>query len=367
MAVDIDAVSSISASSGTTLTVEHTCSGTDRVLIVDVAISNSAKAQDVEYNGVAMTSLGERDSNDDTAGKIEKFILINPDSGAHDIEYTRQAGGSGITMILGAVSFTGASQTLADYTGTFVSNAGTGTTPTVAVTGTASDSIIQEGTCNGSAFGTVGADQTERWQVDVNADSAAGNAGGSTEPGNGGTVTMSWSVTSDWWAIQAVEILPAGAAGASVAPDSAAHAHTADAVTLTQKHSLAPGEASHGHTADAVTLTQKHSLAPAAALHGHTADAVTLTQKHVLAPDSTLHAHTAEESALTAEGELAPADALHGHTADAVTLTQKHVLVPDSTLHAHTAGQVTFTGGDADEGRTDLWDWLRFMEREGAL
>jgi hypothetical protein len=82
-------------------------------------------------------------------------------------------------------------------------------------------------------------------------------------------------------------------------------------------------------------------LAPADALHGHTADVVTVTQR------------------------ITVAAAAHAHTADAVTLTQKHVIAPASTLHAHAADQVTLPGGAAE--RTDLWEWLWYLEREGAL
>jgi len=205
--VAFDAVSSGNGT-GATVTVSHTCTGSNRVLIVDAAlgINPDTRTLTATYNGVSMTSLGLRHSNDQSSGYIEKFILINPDSGTHDIVVTRSGTGTP-TLIVGGMSFNGASQTLADYTGNFFSAAGDGINPSVAVTGTAASSIIQDGACNGSAFSAVGSGQTQRWNLNVDFNSAAGNAAGSTEPGNGGTVTMSWDVSTDWWAIQAVEIL----------------------------------------------------------------------------------------------------------------------------------------------------------------
>jgi hypothetical protein len=89
-----------------------------------------------------------------------------------------------------------------------------------------------------------------------------------------------------------------------------------------------------------IDLGYDTGITPADASHAHTADQVTLTQRTTVA------------------------DASHAHTADQVTLTQKHVIAPADALHAHTADQVTFP---SEGGRTDLWDWLWYMERIGAL
>jgi len=236
--VEFDAVSSGNGT-GTTVTVSHVCSGDNRVLIVDAAlgISPDNRTLTATYNGVAMTSLGLRHSNDDTAGYIEKFILINPASGTHDIVVTRSGTGTP-TLIVGGISFKNASQTLSDYTGNFFSAAGSSTTPSVAVTSTLSSSIVQDGAVNGSSFQTVGALQTQRWNLNVDNLSAGGNAAGSTEPGNGGTVTMSWLVDTDWWAIQAVEILTITAVPQDLAVGFLDNAETLFAPSLANQSSL---------------------------------------------------------------------------------------------------------------------------------
>ena len=222
VAAVFDAASANFVENDSILTFNHTCSGSNRVLIVDVAVGNSPDSMTcgVTYNGVAMTSLAKKHSNENTAGYIEKFILINPASGSNSVVVTLT--GAATTLIAGGKSYNGASQTLADYTGSVVSASGADATPTVNVTGTALDSIVDDGSCNGNAFTAVGAGQTQRWDVPVNNNTAAGNARGSTEPGNGGTVTMSYTVTSDWWAIIAVEIpVVAESAGTPVGQDLA--------------------------------------------------------------------------------------------------------------------------------------------------
>jgi len=257
---------------GTTVTVSHICSGTNRVLIVDAVIGRNPDSFTLTatYNGVAMTSLGLTHSNGSTAGFVEKFILINPDSGTHDIVVTRSAG-TVDSFIVGGISFTGASQTLADYTGNFFSASGTSTVPSVAVTGTLADSIIQDGACYGQPFVSTGANQTQRWQLDVNNDTAAGNAGGSTEQGNGGTVTMSSTITDDWWAIQAVEILTF-TGGGQTAPLGLI-TETESALSITTKKNVATGLITEAETARPVSV--KKNVAAAQVTETETAQPVT--------------------------------------------------------------------------------------------
>jgi hypothetical protein len=127
----------------------------------------------------------------------------------------------------------------------------------------------------------------------------------------------------------------------ALAVNEAAHAHAADGVTLTQAHTLGVDEATHAHTAEAVTLTQAHTLGVDEATHAHTAEAVTLTQAHTLGVDEATHAHAADGVTLGVSGALVIHEATHAHTAEAVTLTQAHTLVVDEATHAHTAGSIT--------------------------
>lgn len=85
-----------------TLTWSHTCSGSDRILLVS-AFSNTMTVSGITYNGVPMTLLDVRDS-------LNIYYLINPDLGANNIVV--QFMGVGAYQNGGqAASYTGVDQT----------------------------------------------------------------------------------------------------------------------------------------------------------------------------------------------------------------------------------------------------------------
>lgn len=72
--------------SGTSLTVPHTCSGTDLVLFVSLWIWNGTIANEtVEYNGVPMVLFGQVNAD---SGILYIYGLVNPDLGTNDIVVT---------------------------------------------------------------------------------------------------------------------------------------------------------------------------------------------------------------------------------------------------------------------------------------
>jgi hypothetical protein len=137
-----------------------------------------------------------------------------------------------------------------------------------------------------------------------------------------------------------LKLLPSGV---DLAPADTAHAHTTDAVVITQTHVLAPVDTAHANTADAVVVTQIHVLAPLDTAHAHTTDAVVVTQIQRLTVSDTDHAHTTDAVTITQTHVLAPADTSHAHTTDAVTVTQVHNLTPTDTEHAHTTEAVAIS------------------------
>jgi hypothetical protein len=192
----------------TTVTWTHTTgsSGPNRALIVGVTTyadtplpSNRVTA--VRYNGVALTPLGSQRDGGNNSG-IEMFLLVNPPTGANTVEVDVIALVD--YVVGGSATFYGVNQTTP--TGTFASQSGTGTNPTVNVTTVRGDMVIDTvGTiANGSLTPDTG--QTLRWEgspvfgaFDVGA--------GSTKPGAQGTTTMSWTLSaSQNWAIGAVPV-----------------------------------------------------------------------------------------------------------------------------------------------------------------
>lgn len=200
MAVAFDAVGPSSAgtsTTGTSLSWNHTCSGSNRLLVVGAAIGASDDTgitATATYNGTSMTSAGLVHSNNSTDGYVQIFYLAAPATGANTVAITI-TGGS-VDIEAGSISFTGTDQStpLANTT----TNAGSGTTASVSITNSSGNMVI-DASCCGSGY-TTGTNQTMRWLNSLNSNTAAGSGAQSTSASTG-SVTMSYSINDDWWGI----------------------------------------------------------------------------------------------------------------------------------------------------------------------
>lgn len=95
---------------GTTITWNHTCTGTNRYLAVDVGIlSAGASVVSVTYNGVNLTII-KAQTTVTALGDVECWGLANPASGTNSIVVT--ISGSGLVAGGQAVSYTNVDQTV---------------------------------------------------------------------------------------------------------------------------------------------------------------------------------------------------------------------------------------------------------------
>lgn len=121
MAIAFDATSSGSSTGSTTLTVAHTCTGANRLLLCYIASTAADNVTGVTYNGVAMTEAVKA-ANSFAGGEVYIYYLIAPATGANNIVVTK-TGTTGTLAMLSA-SYTGALQsgqpdsTSSGYTGT---------------------------------------------------------------------------------------------------------------------------------------------------------------------------------------------------------------------------------------------------------
>jgi hypothetical protein len=109
-AIAVSGVTDIWYFVGTSGTVAHTTSGTERVLYV--AIDNEGGPDDftgVTYNGVAMAEIGTRVQEGTTGRYSHTYALINPASGTNNIVISRSSSNQ---VNYAAVSYSGASQTV---------------------------------------------------------------------------------------------------------------------------------------------------------------------------------------------------------------------------------------------------------------
>ncbi|MGH7701794.1 MAG: hypothetical protein ACREMO_01780, partial [Gemmatimonadales bacterium] len=213
------------------MTWAHTCSGSNRILIVGVAIRQNTGGEFVDsitYNGVNLTFVDGISYVTNTSIRGEMWQLVAPATGPHNIIVTiNPNGGSGAQAIAGgAQSFTGVHQTTP--LGTPATAQNENTTSTVVVSSAAGEVVVDiVAQKQNSSGGTMSADapQVERWNQITTKGTISANArsGGSTKVPGAASVTMSWTVTSIVrWAIVGVSLKPANATAVKLASFTAA-------------------------------------------------------------------------------------------------------------------------------------------------
>ena len=240
MALAFDAVgpsaAGQTATTPTSVTWSHTTSGSNRALVVYVGVGENSGADGtktisgVTYAGVAMTQIGTpKHTNNSTFGYLACYGLIAPASGANNVVVSFNAAPS--VAECGSLSFTGADQTTAFATP--VTGVGDSATATAAATSNTSGNIIAFGVCAGSDTGTnPTSPATKRVQANFSHSSAGGCFGIATIPATGSSVTCAWPITSDFWALIAVEVKTASGGG-SLTADAALSGTGSLAVTAT--------------------------------------------------------------------------------------------------------------------------------------
>lgn len=213
---DAASSASVSTPAASSLTFSHTVTATRgrRLVVVGVNWVGAETVSTVTYAGTALTRLGGAAN---TTTKSDIWYLKAPATGANNVVVTLSAAQT--EWAAGAVSVTGVDQTtplgsIATATGSDLN------TMTLAVTTIARDLVI-DSLCVNNNFtlsATVGAGQTQRWNVVLNTDQRLGL--GSTEIATTTSTTMSWSPVwgsgSGTWASAGVGIR--GSAGTAAAP-----------------------------------------------------------------------------------------------------------------------------------------------------
>jgi len=133
MAVTFDAVgpsSSGTAANSTSITWNHTYSGSDGLLTVGVGVggNDGGVTTLATYDGVPMVSAGKVHTNNQTSGYVELFYLTAPSTGTNAIIVTCSTTKH---LIGGSVSFNGVDQ-ITPVSG-IITSFGTGTSTSLTV------------------------------------------------------------------------------------------------------------------------------------------------------------------------------------------------------------------------------------------
>ena len=179
----VDATSSGSVFSDTTLTISHTVSATLPNMCLVVGVVAFGEPTGVTYDGVAMTKLIETDFG---AENTSIWYQAGPSTGANNIVISAGSG----RILGGGVSFSGVNQATPMSNST--SESGTGTSASLAVTTVNNSIAVNVVSHTGGGAHAVGSGQTEYFDVAV----ASGSGAGSYERATGTSTTMSFSWTS---------------------------------------------------------------------------------------------------------------------------------------------------------------------------
>jgi len=204
--VAIDGTASTGQTTTSSLTISHTTSGTDRLMLVGVSIADDTggapAVSSVTYNGAGLSLIGSR-ATSDGFGRVGIWGLLAPATGTHDVVVTFASAPDSATA--GVLTFTGVDQ--ATPLGAFAS--GDGDSASGSVTGASAagelvfGAIVVESSSNFNLIPEAG--QAEQWDL---FQAPKANGGASTEAG-AASVDMLWSWASpDKWAIGVISIRP---------------------------------------------------------------------------------------------------------------------------------------------------------------
>ena len=201
-AITLDADSSSSVASSTTLTFSHTVgSGNDRLLVVAVQAAGFIP-HTVTYGGTSLTGRAG-DKNTSGALWVQLWYLLAPASGAADIVVT--------VSTASAICATASSWENVDQVTPFGSSAkdsGTGTAVSITAQTTTGEVVIDSVVAYEAPTFTVGADQTEVKNTGgVAADSTVRGASSYQAGADGGVMTWTLGASKPWAAV-ALPILP---------------------------------------------------------------------------------------------------------------------------------------------------------------
>ena len=213
MALAVDAISNSGAkSSADPWTWSHTCSGSNRVLVVAVSSDNDFPSS-VTYNGVALTQVAGASIQHatNTAKKVSLWYLIAPATGSNTVSVDFPDGNYGAA---GAISFTGADQTTqpdieSEEQATATSN--TLNISTVTDGAYIVDAIQKDA---GTTALTMDAGQTEIYNFSPTFNRSGGSYKAAGTPG-AKTMTWTWGTDNQEYAHAAIAIKPAAETGGS--------------------------------------------------------------------------------------------------------------------------------------------------------
>jgi hypothetical protein len=194
----VDASTTQAYTSTNPSTSTHTCSGSNRYLIVIVHIDSSSSVTSVTYNGVSL-ALIQAQNPPGSFGRTEMWGLVAPATGSNTVSVNVGAN----PRIVSIISFNSVNQSTP--TGTPVSAQGATTPATVTASSATGEIVVAGITLSLNANETITAGGTEITNV-----SQSGTVRGASQYYAGsGSVVTSWTVPNTFdWSVVAIALKP---------------------------------------------------------------------------------------------------------------------------------------------------------------
>jgi len=207
--VSVDTTTSGQTTGGSSMTISHTTSGTNRLMLVGISINNdgSETVTSVTWKGTENLSLVDTVANGDDA-RVEIWQLVGPSTGTGDVVINFSASLEQ-GAVAGVTTFAGVNQSTP--LGTFASAVGNNSSPATVDIPSAAGELVFGVVCIEYEPVITGPGQAQLWNRTNTATTGEVSGAGSTEAGAGPTVTTSWTIadpTYEHWAVGGVSIKP---------------------------------------------------------------------------------------------------------------------------------------------------------------
>lgn len=294
----------VSSATGTSVSVSHTCSGSNRAVFVGAFFDVTSG----QIDGMVTTYAGNSPSGElwDAQGVFNNqrssgayFKESIAPTGAQTVTVTQSPGGSGVyAKTIVAVSLTGVDQTTSIGAVPTPVKASSGTTPSITVA-----SVVAGGMCVdfcamwfASGTPTAGANQIEQYK-DAGATVSGFCSGSSTQNSADGGV-MSWSKSSgDDYIIGAVEFKPASG-GYTITASGGSYAVTGTAASLKRGRKVVAAGGSYAVSGTAASLEYGREVAAAGGSYAVSGTAASFLRTYIAAADSGSYAVSGTAAAL---------------------------------------------------------------------
>ena len=213
MPIAFDAASNGTAVA-TSLTVAHTCTGSNRILYAYVQTNTSTDfAVTATYNGVSMTARTSSFLNSDSNGRQSNFLLVAPATGANNIVFTPNASAN---MASVNTSYTGAAQSgQPDASGTVSSGIVSGGTQTLTFSSVAANTWRADSAHGAGDLPNASTGFTSRG---VEGNSRGGDSNAALAAGSNSLSVTNSGAGTESVSMIGVSIAPAAAIGMNLIP-----------------------------------------------------------------------------------------------------------------------------------------------------